>query len=92
MPRVKQLDLQNRLGFVVTLARQVAERTNALNVRALQEKEARLEHSRLAREDVFGRTTITEAEKRWLRVNRPAEASHWNLLSSMSAEHLSHVA
>lgn len=91
VPRVKTLDLQNKLGFVVTLARQVAERTNAPAVDALRDREHLLERSRLVREDTFGRTTMTEAEKRWVRSNRSPEASHWNVLSSLTAEHLSHA-
>lgn len=91
VPRVKALDLQNRLGFVVTLARQLAERMNAPGAGALREREASLERSRLVREDVFGRTTLTETEKRWLRTTRPPEARHWNVLSSLTAEHLSHA-
>jgi hypothetical protein len=31
---------------------------------------------------------MTEAGKRWLRTNRPPEASHWNVRSSLTAEHL----
>jgi len=91
VPRVKALDLQNRLGFVVTLARQLAARMNAASASVLREREALLDRSRLVREDVFGRTTTTEAEKRWLRATRPPEAGHWNVLSSLTAEHLSHV-
>lgn len=91
VPRVKALDLQNRLGFVVTLARQLAERMNAARVSVLREREALLDRSRLVREDVFGRTTMTETEKRWLRTNRPPEASHWNVLSRLTVEHLSHA-
>lgn len=91
VPQVKALDMQNRLGFVVTLARQLAERTNAAAVETLRAREAALDRSRLVREDVFGRTTMTEAEKRWLRVNRPPEASHWNVLSNLAVEHLTHA-
>jgi hypothetical protein len=88
VPRVKTQDLQNKLGFVVTLARQLAELTNAPAVGVLREQEDALARSRLVREDVFGRTTLTEAEKRWLRAHRPPEASHWNVLSSLTAKHL----
>jgi hypothetical protein len=91
VPRVKALDLQNRLGFVVTLARQLAARMNAASASVLRERETLLDRSRLVREDLFGRTTTTEAEKRWLRTTRSPEASHWNVLSSLSAEHLSHA-
>lgn len=88
--RVKTFDLQNKVGFVVTLARQVAERTNLPAVDALLGREHLLERSRLVREDVFGPTMMTEVEKQWSRSNRSPEASHWNLLSSLTAEHLSH--
>lgn len=88
LPRVKNLDLQNRLGFVVTLAKQLAERSNSAVAERLGAREAALERSRLVREDAFGRRDITEAERRWLRVNRSEPAAHWNVLSNLSAEHL----
>lgn len=91
VPRAKTLDLQNKLGFVVTLARQVAKSTNAPVAEALRNREELLERSRLVREDAFGRTTMTEAERRWLSANRPPEARHWNVLSSLTAEHLSYA-
>ena len=31
---------------------------------------------------------MPEAEKRWLRENRPPQAEHWNVLSSMTAAEL----
>ena len=89
----KVYDLQNRLGFTVTLARQVAEKMNAAaKVSALTEFETLLEHSRLAREDTFCHNSLTEAEKRWLRERLPAEAQRWNLLTDLTAEQLTHVA
>jgi hypothetical protein len=88
VPRVKALDLRNRLGFVVALARQLAERSNGAAVEHLREREASLERSRLVREDVFGRSGITEAEKRWPRANRSEPAAHWNVHSNLTAEHL----
>lgn len=85
-------DLQNRLGFVVTLARQVAERTHAeAKVSQLKEFETLLERSRLVREDTFCHASLTEAEKRWLREKRPPEAQHWNLLTDLTAEQLSYA-
>ena len=78
-------DLQNRLGFVVTLARQLAERhADARNIREVATGERELETSRLQREDAF-RESLTEAERRWLRANRPAEAAHWNMLTNLTA-------
>lgn len=89
----KLADVQNRLGFVVTLARQVAERqgrdalTSALRVR-----ETALDASRLAREDTFCHESLTQAELRWLRTTRPPEAAHWNLLTSLRADQLRYAA
>ena len=90
LPNAKQNDLQNRLGFVVTVARQLAERQNdPAMATELRKWEGVLEHSRLQQEDAFAGDTLTEAERRWLRANRPPEAAHWNLLTNVSAETLS---
>jgi transcriptional regulator with XRE-family HTH domain len=91
LPRVKQSDLQNRLGFVVSLASALAEQHGLQAATGLRAREAMLERSRLVREDVFGRTVLTEAERRRLRVNRPDAARHWNVLSDLRPEHLSHA-
>lgn len=85
-------DRQNRLGFVATLAYQLAlESTDPLRARKLKEYAAVLERSRLVKEDTLCHDSMTEAERRWLRVNRPAEAKHWNLLTDMKAENLPHA-
>ncbi len=88
--QAKRFDLQNRLGFVVSLARQVSEsnRRNDQRSRALSALESVLERSRLAREDVFFRAPRTPAEREWLMANRPEEARHWNLLADLRREHL----
>ena len=81
-------DLQNRLGFLVTLARQLAEqRDNAEVVARLTRAEEALEYSRLQREDAF-RVSMTEAERRWLREHRSPEATHWNVLTNLTASEL----
>jgi two-component sensor histidine kinase len=86
-------DLQNRLGFVVALARQVAERKNdGATAEALAAAQRRLEPSRLAREDTLCRESMTQAERRWLREHRPALAQHWNLLTGLVPAHLSYAA
>jgi transcriptional regulator with XRE-family HTH domain len=90
LPQVKQRDLQNRLGYVVSLARNVAHLQGLDVTRVLEEREALLERSRLVREDVFGRSSLTDAERRWLRSNRPPEAAHWNILSDLRPESLVH--
>jgi transcriptional regulator with XRE-family HTH domain len=85
----KLRDLQNRLGFVVRLAREVAEpegdRPRLAGLRAL---EAALDQSRLAREDTLGRAGLSEAERRRLEPRRSAAARHWNLLTDWTAEAL----
>ena len=92
LPHAKFYDLQNRLGFVVTLARRLAERHNQLDkVAKLSRVEDSLEHSRLVREDTFCRDALTDAERRWLRDRRPDDAKHWNLLTNVDAEHLPNV-
>ena len=89
LPRVKANDRQNRLGFVVSLARQLAERREESGpAEALRSVEATLERSKLVREDVFGRSALTASESRWLREHRPEEARQWNVLSNMRLEHL----
>jgi transcriptional regulator with XRE-family HTH domain len=88
--RAKSLDLQNRLGFTVALARRVAERNPVFrkSLEELQRLEQYLERSRLAREDTYGRREKSERMRAWLRENRPQEAKHWNLLSDVKVEHL----
>lgn len=85
----KVADVQNRLGFVLTLARQVAERQQdaALEER-LRAREKALDASRLAREDTLCHESLTQAERRWLRAQRAPEAAHWNLLTGLRANHL----
>lgn len=89
----KKFDLQNRLGFVVNLARQLSERGGeAERTKALASLESLLEHSRLAREDYFYRAPRNDRERQWLAENRSDAARHWNLLSDLRPEHLQYVA
>ena len=87
-------DLQNRLGFVTTLASRFGatqssnEPTEEPRLRRLKEYVAVLDRSRLAKEDTLCHDSLTEAERKWLRVNRPADAAYWNLLTDMKAENL----
>jgi transcriptional regulator with XRE-family HTH domain len=89
-------DLQNRLGFVATLAFQLGDSrrskqsTDEQRSRKLKEYTAVLDRSRLVKEDTLCHDSLTEAERKWLRVNRSAEAAHWNLLTDMKAENLPH--
>jgi transcriptional regulator with XRE-family HTH domain len=81
-------DLQNRLGFLVSVARQLAElRGETGTAKRLAEREQTLEGSRLQREGAF-RESLTGAERRWLREHRPPHAAHWNMLSTVNASEL----
>jgi hypothetical protein len=85
----RRFNLQNKLGFVVTLARRLAEKqSNDVKSEELSRLENALDDSRLAKEDVFYRPLRTESEGDWLRKNRTEEAAHWNLLTDMRLEHL----
>ena len=88
----KLRDLQNRLGYVTNVARRLAElRGEREKASLLAREESRLERSRLAREDTLCHESLTEAEKKWLRKNRPPEARHWRLLTDLSPERLDHA-
>jgi transcriptional regulator with XRE-family HTH domain len=86
----KMRDLQNRLGFVVALARQVAERRKDFERRVpqLRRLEEALEPSRLAREETFGQGRASERLRDWLRAERSDAARHWNLLTDLKVEQL----
>jgi transcriptional regulator with XRE-family HTH domain len=93
VPEAKLHDLQNRLGFVVGLAKQVAERNEQpADAEALAAVERRLEPSRLVREDTLCHESMTQAERRWLREHRSTQAQHWNLLTGLVPDHLSYAA
>jgi len=85
-------NLQNKLGFVVRLAREVARRHERQNkpqnsgLQALADLELALDESRLAREDTLCQESLSEAERRWLREVRSPDAEHWNLLTDWTPE------
>jgi transcriptional regulator with XRE-family HTH domain len=86
--QAKLANVQNRLGYVVTLARQVAERMGrAGHVQTLAEVERELEDARLAREDTLARS-MTDAERRYVLMHRPDAAAHWNLLTRLRPDDL----
>src|SRR6266700_4055474 len=88
----KLRNLQNRLGFVVHLARNLAERTHdEPKSLALNALEAELDRSRLVHEDTLCKASLLEPERRWLEANRSDEAKHWNLVTDWTANHLRYV-
>jgi transcriptional regulator with XRE-family HTH domain len=85
-------DRQNRLGFVVDLAEEFAEKTaDASRKKNLCGNKMLIERSRLAREDTLSNESMTQAERKWLRQNRPSRARHWNLLTDLDVRHLAYV-
>lgn len=85
-------DRQNRLGFVVDLAGRVAEKNgNKECQKKLQEYAATVKRSKLAKEDTLANESMTQAERKWLRSHRPAEARHWNLLTDLDVKDLAYV-
>jgi hypothetical protein len=73
---------------LVSVARRLAElRGETGTAKRLAEQEHTLEGSLLQREGAF-RESLTGAERRWLRENRPPDAAHWNMLSTIDAHDL----
>jgi transcriptional regulator with XRE-family HTH domain len=90
LDQAKLSNVQNRLGFLVSLGKQVAEqRGDTHAVARLTGPEQALEEARLAKEDTLGRE-LTDVERGHLRQHRPASATHWNLLTSLRVEDLRH--
>lgn len=89
----KLQDVQNRLGFLVGVAKDLAgdrvELASALE--QLFAVEQQLERARLAREDTLCRESMPAAERRWLKTNRSALARHWNLLTGLTADQLAYA-
>ena len=88
LDRAKRLDLQNRLGFVASLAREVREARGEVVPANLLEFEAALERSRLARFGTLCQNSMLEDEGRWLFEHRSEQARRWNLLTDLKAEEL----
>jgi transcriptional regulator with XRE-family HTH domain len=83
----KLRDLQNRLGFLVSIARRVAETRNDVpSADRLRSVETTLDHARLVREDTLCQDSLSNAERRWLRGARSTEARHWNLLTDVRCD------
>src|SRR5271165_6897376 len=93
--QAKLHDLQNRLGFVVSLARKAGRRSALPDSRrdaALEQLEATLRRSLLACEELLAGAHVSESERRWLKKHRSKEARDWNVLSNWRQEALRYVA
>ena len=87
-------NLTNRLGFVASTAKLVLENrreTQSERYRALTQMEKDLNHSLLAREDTLCQASLSQAERDWLKENRPEMASKWNLLTNWKPEFLQYA-
>jgi len=78
-------NLQNRLGFVVTLAKEAVQKQD------LQPLEQTLADSKLAKEDSFCKE-LNEPERRWLKEHSSKEAKAWNLLSDLRPDSVRYAA
>jgi len=89
----KLQDVQNRLGFLVAVAKGLTadkpESQSAFN--QLSAAEQQLERARLARQDTLCRESMPNAERHWLESNRSSLARHWNLLTGLTADQLSYA-
>ena len=92
--RAKLNNAQNRLGYLVHLAKQTARVLPECQgaVQILSRWEMELEEARLAREGTLCRESMPEPERVWLRSNRPEAAAHWSLLTGLTAEQLPYAA
>ena len=89
--RAKQDNLQNRLGFLVSLARELAEkRSGATPATRFAHWERALDDARLAKVDSLARR-LTPAEQQYFHVHRSPTASHWNLLTGLTADALQYA-
>jgi hypothetical protein len=90
----RMLNVTNRLGFLVALAREAAREDTryAPRRRELAALEAALEPHRLVREETMGRQPRSGRLRAWMRTHRSQAAAHWNVMNDLGAEHLSFVA
>ena len=93
MDQAKLKDVQNRLGFLVGMTKELAVSRGKFRsaLEPLSAVEVKLEHSRLAREDTLCRESMPAAERRWLKSNRSPLAQHWNLLAGLTVDELSYA-
>jgi len=90
LTHIKLRNLQNRLGFLVALARELAEGKENKSDAAirLRQVEGDLERARLMAETTLSRESMPPSEREWLRANRPALARHWNVITTLIADEL----
>ena len=82
--------MQNRLGYIMHLAQELAKAIPE-TVSILRRWEREIEQVRLPNEGTLCRDSMGEPERQWLRSNRPESAAHWNLLTSLTSDELTHA-
>lgn len=88
----KLRDRQNRLGYIVALARKLGKKgTDSARLEKLAASQSLLERSRLAGEDTLCHDSMTQVERKWLRSHRPPEARYWNLLTDLDVRNLAYA-
>lgn len=85
LDEVRRRNLQNRLGFLVDLALELARGREGLE--ALESLRAELETSRLANPGTLARV-LAPAERQFFEEHRGAAARHWNLYTGLAAAQL----
>ena len=80
---------QNRLGYLVALAMQLTKPEAEADLASAL---SGLERSRLAVEGTLCRESMSAAERAWTRQHRPTDAAHWNLLTTLTVDQLTHAA
>ena len=86
-------NLQNRLGFLLDLAYELAEARLAAgkfdeeHLVRLEAMRGQLESSRLANDDTLARE-LTPTERQFFNEHRSETARHWNLLTGLTREQL----
>jgi transcriptional regulator with XRE-family HTH domain len=87
--QVKLRNAQNRLGYIVYLAKETgASPKSGTEPARFRSWEGDLEAARLAREGTLCRDSMPRPERAWLRSHRPTAAAHWNLLTGLTPEQL----
>jgi hypothetical protein len=81
--QAKLQDLQNRLGFVL--------QTSGAGTPELTAAVHELERARLLQEATLCWDSMPAATREWMRLNRPVLAAHWNVLTTLRPEVLSHA-
>ena len=94
LTHAKLRNLQNRLGFLVAVARELAENRPERSdpAKRLREVEKDLDLARLAAETTLSCESMPPAERAWLRANRPPLAERWNVLTSLNSRQLNYAA